>query len=648
MTTLPSRRRRRALAVGVTATVAAGVTAVVTQAPAEAAACTAPVKYASSSNTIYLLSGSWTPALIKQNCAAAPIDQVDPVNHVWELRGDLVVTGGATLALHSSKAGTPGDVDVLRLRSLASALPTDVSVLTTKWGTLDVDGTHITSWDDAANKPDSTTALPSGAPTGSRARAYIRAQSYLDGGTPRLSTMTFKNALVENLGWYSAEAYGVSWKSLGCSHAAADLPTCASVPVTGGATNSTFTGNYMGAYVWGGHAMTFTGNAFTRNVMYGLDTHDVTTQLDVERNRFTYNGDHGFICSQHCDRLTVTDNESGWNGQVPWAGPNPSGETTGGQVHGIMLHRTVTNTVVARNKVHDQPNGAGIALFETSGQSIHDNVVTNNLYGLRLSVAASKNVFTNNTVTGSTKYGVYTYKGNDAPDPANGASNGHPADNVFTTNTITGSGAAAVNLNETDGTRFTGTSFGGGAISVHSSAGTRIDGGLVAGQAVGATGTSGEPTDVKLVNVTVPTTSTLADAYSKQNVTSTAGRIFTVAGAAYSQSVTPSGSTVTLTTAKTGTTSPVTVTPSNVAVLPGSGSVKASSAGGTTAKITLTAATAGTGVTVTVSQLTPSKAYTVAGGSGPSTVVTATAAGVLTFTRTLATTSATSFTVTPK
>src|SRR3954468_5841899 len=639
------RRARRACTIGLTGVLVAGVTAAVAQTPAEAAACTSPVKYASSSNTIYLLTTqAWTPSSIKAACPAAPLEEVDPAHQVWELRADLVLNNGATLRLHGSSADTPGDVDVLRLRSLASATPTEVSAITAHWGTIDVEGVRVTSWDDAANAPDTNPNVPAGA-TGVRGRAYIRAQSYLDNGTPRLSSMTFTNSMVENLGWYAAESYGVSWKSVGCVHDSTAI--CSSAPVTGGATRTTFQKNYMGTYVWGGHGMTFTNNTFDHNVMYGLDTHDVTTDLDVEGNHFTYNGDHGFICSQRCDSLTVVGNESAYNGQVPWAGPNPTGETQGGQVHGIMLHRGITNTVVADNNVHDQPNGAGIAIFDTVGQTVTGNTVTNNLYGIRISVGSANNVFAGNTVTGSTKYGVYTYKGSDIPETAT-STGGRPVGNVFTSNTFSGSKVAAVNLTDTDGTRFDKNTFGGGAIRVSTSAGTRIAGGILPGQAVTAAASSTVASDVKLVDADVPTTSTLADAYSKENITSTVGRIYLVGSAPYSQSVTPAGSTVTLTTAKTGTTSAVQVTPSNVSVLPSSSSVKASTAGGTTPKISLAAATAGITVTIKVTGVKPSAPYAVSGGSTPTATVTSSAQGVLTFSRTLASTSTTSVTVTAK
>src|SRR4051794_28522979 len=119
-----SRRARRAWAIGLTGALAAGVTAAVAQTPAEATACSSPVKYAPTSNMIYLLTAqAWTPTLIKAACPAAPLVQCDAATHTWELSADLVLNYGATLQLHGTSAG--GDVDTLRLRSLASNAPTD-------------------------------------------------------------------------------------------------------------------------------------------------------------------------------------------------------------------------------------------------------------------------------------------------------------------------------------------------------------------------------------------------------------------------------------------------------------------------------------------------------------------------------------------
>ena len=95
---------------------------------------------------------------------------IDPVRQIWELRADLVLNNGATLQLHGSESSPAGDVDVLRLRSLATNAVTDVSAITAHWGTIDVDHVDITSWDDAASAPDTNHDVPAGA-TGVRGRS---------------------------------------------------------------------------------------------------------------------------------------------------------------------------------------------------------------------------------------------------------------------------------------------------------------------------------------------------------------------------------------------------------------------------------------------------------------------------------------------
>ena len=75
----------------------------------------------------------------------------------------------------------------------------------------------------------------------------------------------------------------------------------------------------MGTFLWGAQNMTVTGNTYFHNDMYGFDSHDVTRNIFIEHNHISFNGDHGLICSQACDHLTIEYNESDHNGLVPWA-----------------------------------------------------------------------------------------------------------------------------------------------------------------------------------------------------------------------------------------------------------------------------------------------------------------------------------------
>ena len=130
-----------------TAAVAAGSTCLafaallVGAAPAAAATCNAPVRYASTSDTIYLTGGTAVDTLteIKAACPSAPLTQVSP--GVWDLNADLVLQTGAKLTLDRA-----GDVQTLRLQSLPSGLATDVSAITAQYGQIDITGVTVTSW----------------------------------------------------------------------------------------------------------------------------------------------------------------------------------------------------------------------------------------------------------------------------------------------------------------------------------------------------------------------------------------------------------------------------------------------------------------------------------------------------------------------
>jgi mannuronan 5-epimerase len=458
------------LAIG-TALCVGAAASLIAAAPAAAAACTSPVRYAATSNTIYLVAKqSYTLSSIKQACPSAPLSQVDPKTHTWQLNADLVLQNGSTLLVRGSRAG--GDVDTLRLRSLASNKPTEVSQLMANPGNIEMNSVRVTSWDTVANGPDKNPSIARAA-AGARGRAFIRAISTLTpSGSAQLSTMKITNSDLGYLGYYAAESYGVVYKARGCDRA--NVAACQKVHVGGSQTNSRFHDNYMGTYAWGAKGMAFRNNSYDHNASYGLDPHDVSTNLTVDRNKFAYNGNHGFVCSQLCDRLSITNNESHHNGLVPWRGPTGDSDLPG-QVHGIMIHRGVTNATISGNSVHDQPNGVGIAVFDSAGNTVTGNTVTNNMVGIRLTVGAANNTVRNNTVKNSAQYGLLFFKGTDAPGYT--TKTGRPTGNVIDGNTIIGAGRNAVKATDADQNRITNTTFGGslGPVLFITSSGSVLD-----------------------------------------------------------------------------------------------------------------------------------------------------------------------------
>ncbi|MGY4741180.1 right-handed parallel beta-helix repeat-containing protein [Streptomyces sp. ATMOS53] len=597
---------------------------------AQAASCSGQVRYASSTNTIYLTSGTASLSDIDALCPSAPLVETDPGTNTWELSADLVVQNGATLNLHGTSVG--GDVNTLRLRSLSDNAATHVSSITAQYGDIDIDSTHITSWDDATGAPDTDPYLPANAASGSRARAFIRALSYLDtDGTPRESRMDIKNSDIGYLGSHAAESYGVSYKGRGCD--STHLDVCAALNVYGSETNTRFHDNFMGTYTFDAYGMAFTGNEYDHNVMYGLDPHDDSDYLTITHNHSHDNGDHGIICSQRCDHLEIAYNEVDHNGIPPYV-PTGDDDPSDNQVHGIMIHRGVTDSVIENNYVHDQPNGSGIAVFDSSGDTIRNNTVTGAEYGLRYSVGSRNITTTGNTVTNSSQYAVFTYQGSDIPAYTN--STGRPSNLVFTGNTFDTTSSNVVKLNQTDGTVFTGNTFSGvfsSGVLTQWSTGTVFSGNTVpTSLTYSVKGDSTTPGSITFKDVKQSTKASV-DSVSSATFTGSAGTVYKASGyPAVTTALGSSGvgSTATLTAATVGT-SQVTVTPQSVAVVPASGTAKGRVPTGAGAYEVLVApGTAGTDLAFTATGLTPGASYALTAGGTTLATGTASAAGTLT------------------
>jgi parallel beta-helix repeat protein len=195
--------------------------------------------------------------------------------------------------------------------------------------------------------------------------------------------------------------------------------------------------------------MLFEKNTYEHNIAYGLDPHDDSDSLTITGNTFSRNGNHGLICSQRCDHLLIKDNKS----------ENNVNSTA--QVHGIMLHRGVTNSVIEGNVVTGNSTGGGIAIFDSIGNEIKNNTIIGNKYGLRFSVGTKDLVVSGNTVKNSVTNAVYTYKGSDVPSFT--GSTGRPTNITFTDNTFDGAGSDLFKIQDSDSFTFTGGSVSGGA-----------------------------------------------------------------------------------------------------------------------------------------------------------------------------------------
>jgi len=263
-------------------------------APAHAAT----VRWAGSSNRIYVEGGgSVTLTDIKTALPNAPLDLVDATNQIWLLRANLFVTDDCTLSLHGTSVG--GHVNELRLLSYNSGVTNSVVSVDADAGTLDLNGTRITSWDPAVNGPDTEYAVYQ--------RAFIRARSRQVGTTNQESTLNVVNSDIGYLGFEDAESYGLTWQV---------VSSVAGVRVFGNVSGSHIHHCQLGVSTWSADDVNWTGNEIAFNTLYGFDPNDSGHQTVVANNNvhdntygatFRFSGASNRIYVEGGGSATLTD-----------------------------------------------------------------------------------------------------------------------------------------------------------------------------------------------------------------------------------------------------------------------------------------------------------------------------------------------------
>lgn len=416
---------------------------------AEAVACTASnIRWAGSSNTVYISGGAVCTLtdIDTLGHAAIPLTLVDAPGKVWFLGANIFLQQGAELSLRGDAVG--GDANELRLKS--NNVSNGFVWIRAEWGTVRMDHTKVTSWNESAAGPDTEYQ--------SYGRAHIRVRSWLDGATPRESRMDILSSEVGHLGYNTAEGYGLTWKVIS--------PQFDLVGVFGDVVDSTIHHNYFGIYTYGGEGMTFRDNEIFENVKYGLDPHDDSDNLLIEGNFVHHNGNHGIICSQRCNNLHIIGNTSSHN--------------TG---NGIMLHRNTNDSLVEDNTTNDNTD-SGIAIFDSHRNTVRNNEALRNLKsGIRLSVGSSENVIEDNIFSDGVRYGMYFYKGSDAPT----SGDGRPKLNTLRRNTVSGNSSVAAKVGESDTNLFEENTFSGNsgsAIELSSANGNTFEGNTLTGNSL--------------------------------------------------------------------------------------------------------------------------------------------------------------------
>jgi parallel beta-helix repeat protein len=374
------------------------------------------VRWASSQRRVYV-TGDVVCTLTDLARSLSPDLLERGGERTWLLRASLILERGAHLRLRGAAAG--GDVDVLRLFSDDDGF---VSIRA-DWGSIELDGVTVTSWDEDDGQPDRQPA---------DGRAYLLVRSFIDGdGSVRRSRMDIRRSDIGWLGHDADEAYGLTWRV-----AEADPRLLDRVDVGGEVTDSRIHHNWFGAYTWGAQGMTFARNQIDNNRVYGLDPHDDSDDLVVVDNRIHHNGSHGFICSKRCDRLRVAGNQV-------WA--------NGGS--GILLHLAIQHSTVEDNLAHHN-QAAGIGLVEASDNLIRGNHVHDNGIGIQLSARSERNRIEGNRIDDNRQVGLYFFPGDD-PQAAPG---GRPLGNLVSGNTIAGN-QLAVNVTDSHDNLFEGNHF---------------------------------------------------------------------------------------------------------------------------------------------------------------------------------------------
>lgn len=547
----------------------------------------------------------------------APLTQVSP--GVWHLRANLYVEEGATLLLHGTSIG--GDVNELRLQSNNSPASNSIVNITADYGNINIRSTKITSWDDVVEGPDTDCAF---------SRAFIRARSKWDTNSlvALESRMDIIDSEVGYLGCHESEAYGLTWKVSGSPTNIIGLYD--KVNVYGDIIRSHIHNNFFGMYSYGAYGMRMLENEVSHNAYYGFDPHDDSDYLVIENNNVHHNGTHGIIGSQRCDHM-ITRNNISWN--------------NGGC--GIMYHRYTDDGIIEGNKCLNNGD-AGIAIFDSRRNLITNNTCWYNFKSaIRFSVGSADNLVISNDFGYGANFGIYLYKGNDAPKPGD---DGRPKGNIFAYNRVHDNAGNAIYLTGADRNVFQGNIFmdNFGPMWFVKGNGNRLNGNVIPEDVlIRHQGTPFTPSTTTIRNQGV--TSVQVDAYSSTTFEDFTGRVFEPEEGNIPNVMSTGGTSLTLTQAEIGKTSKIALrnlhaTPDNGLALIGVGFWNTS--GDLSKQWTVQAGSSTRTITYRIGDLAPSRTYDVVKNGSRTRLVTD-ELGFLTFQDRAVTTGVSQFSVRP-
>jgi parallel beta-helix repeat protein len=512
----------------------------------------ATFRWSASENTIFVENGgSATLTGIKTALPGAPLDMVDPTNKTWLVRANLLITDGTSLVLHGSGSG--GDVNELRLQSVNSAGSGCGCVIALKadWGTLDISGTKITSWDTAVGGPDLDPTV--------NGRAYIEVRSALstNGVTPLESRMNIINSEICFLGSRNGGAYGLVWKVDGST--ATNLPPNSPgsvfdrVNVFGTIVNSRIHDNYRGIYAYGAQGMQWLDNEVYNNTDSGLNLDESSSSLLIQGNSIHHNGTYGIVAVKRCDRLAILGNTCSSNADS-----------------GILLQRNSNDSLVEGNLcLNNGDSGIGLtAIFRTT---VRSNLLAGNAYaGLRVDLGSADNLIINNESASNTLYGFHFQQGSGVPEPND---DGRPKRNLILANLNHHNGLTGLEMDDSDDNTFaTNTFYANGPLNsrmrFQRSSGNVLDGNSIPSDVFIRTESDSETAAITVL-MHQPFISVQLSTNASEVFRDAQGRIYQPDESAVATVVSTNGSSLTLTPDGIGTTTKVIARDFWVTALPG-------------------------------------------------------------------------------
>ena len=220
------------------------------------------------------------------------------------------------------------------------------------FGTLDLDGVKITSWDPISK--DYTRQKPNGTVE----RPYITIAGY--------HPSHFVHSELAYLGYKSGRKQGLNFY---------------------GGNGSILSGNkihhlWFGFYSDGIGNITIQDNQIFANTRYGLDPHSGSYDLIIRNNRVFDNGHIGIICSANCTNIMIDGNTVSNNTNA-----------------GIMLSKNVQHSTIENNNITHETTG--ISVSESINNAVHHNNISDSINGIQVKRLSANNSIYENSIYGT-------------------------------------------------------------------------------------------------------------------------------------------------------------------------------------------------------------------------------------------------------